>query len=95
MAEEVEVPTVENTDVEKSESPAETRVELTRDERMDVLREIEVVTGVINSTMHIPKFDQNKDVSKRKLTSSVELSILNNDEMQAMKGVLAALLNKL
>lgn len=92
MDENKEVAQVTDESAVESAAP---KVELTPEQREATLREIEVLTQVMNLTMFVPKFDQNKDVSKRKLTTSVQLSVLHNSEMEHLKGVVINLLNKL
>lgn len=64
----------EETVTENQEKTPE-RIPLTPDQRIEVLQEISVLTGVLNTVRHIPKWDMgNKGKQERKITSSIPLN---------------------
>lgn len=103
MSEEKEVEETVETNVEsttevknESESVKEEKVQLTPDQRIEVLQEISVLTGVANTVQYYPHFDNgNNGKQKPKITKSTPLNLLEYEQMQQIKARIIQLVNLL
>jgi hypothetical protein len=72
------------------------KVQLTPDQRIEVLQEISVLTGVLNSIRHLPKWDSgNKGKQERKITGSVPLNFFDPQQNAEIATRIIQLINLL
>lgn len=78
----------------KEEAPV--KEQLTPDQRIEVLQEISVLTGVAGAVQYFPHFDNgNNGKQKPKLTKSTPLNLLEYEQMQQVKARIIQLINLL
>jgi hypothetical protein len=73
---------IDGEEPKKYEEINKKKVELTPEQRIEVLQELSVLQSLINTTYYLAKLDQgNKGKQEKKITGSVSLNFFPNDQM--------------